>query len=894
MHHMSLSAGTKLGPYEIFAPIGAGGMGDVYRAHDSRLNRDVAIKVSAQKFSERFEREAKVIASLNHPNICHLYDVGPNYLVMELVEGETLAARIKKGAIPLEESLAIAKQMADAIEAAHEKGITHRDLKPGNVMLRPNGTVKVLDFGLAKVGGTPTGDPEHSPTISLGMTEAGVILGTAGYMAPEQARGKDVDRRADVWAFGVVLYEMLTGKRLFQGETVADTLAAVLARDPDLDLVPAKVRPLLKMCLEKDPQKRLRHIGDVMALVDASGVGLPPATTPKPNARRWLWPSVAVAGLLIVGSALAYWAPWRGTASLRAIRFEIPSTEQLGFIPGGFPAVSPDGRWVIFPATGGDHVTRMYLRALDSVEVRPLAGTESTNGLPPPVSWSPDSRFIVFGSTPGPFVPGQLKKLDISGGPAQTICDTPAAVPGVAWNREGVIVFAHNNNTQGLLRVAAAGGVATPMTVLDAKRDETAHRFPQFLPDGRHFLYLRVSRSPEYTGVYVGSIDTKPEEQSLKPLLITDRQAKYAVSPSGGTGHLLFLRDTTLFAQTFDPGRLELSGDPVPVADQVGSFAAAQAGLYSVSETGVLAYRVGLSGNGGVQLTWMDTQGKVVGTLGERGSYSNLAISPDGQRVATSQLSSQRGDTNIWILDVARGTNTRLTFNTGRDDFAVWSPDGKSVIFASNRAGHLDIYQKPADGSGEERLLLKSEEDKRPRSWSRDGRYLLYENADPKMQADLWVLPLTGDRKPIPLLRTPFAEAEGRISPDGRWFAYRSNESGTPEVYVRPFSPDPGGGTGGGAKWMVSRGGGAFPRWRGDGKELFYLGLNSRMMAVDVTTNQTFQAGLPRELFGLALLSAPDVTADGKRFMIQALEGTGATTQPPFTVVLNWQAALKK
>jgi len=885
---MPLSAGDKLGPYEIVGPIGKGGMGEVYRATDTRLGRDVAIKVAAEHFSERFEREARAIASLNHPNICRLYDVGPNYLVMELIEGES-----PQGPLPLDTALHFAFQIAEALEAAHEKGIVHRDLKPGNLKIAPGGVVKVLDFGLAKMGGSAATASADSPTFTMGPTQAGMILGTAGYMSPEQARGKEVDRRADVWAFGVVLYEMLTGKAPFQGETVTDTLAAVIEREPDLSRVPAKVRPLLKMCLEKDPQKRLRHIGDAMALVNATAVEGQPAAGPRPGSRRWLWPAVGVAALAIAAIELAHWAPWRGSSNLQAIRFEILSTQQLAFIQGGSPSVSPDGRWIVFPATGTDRVTRMYLRALDSVEVRPLAGTESPNNLPPPVFWSPDSRFVAFGSTPGPFAPGQLKKLDISGGSPQTVCDTPAAVPGGAWNRDGVIVFAHNNTTRGLLRVPAAGGVATPITVLDAKRNETAHRFPQFLPDGRHFLYLRVSTAAAYTGIYVGLIDVKPEEQSLKPLLVSDRQAYYVASPSGGPGRLVFLRDTTLFAQPFDPGRLELSGDPVAVADQVGSFEAAQAGLYSVSETGVLAYRGGAGGNRGIQFTWMDPQGKVLGAVGEHGSYATMALSPDGRRVAASQLSSQRGDSNIWILDVMRGTSSRLTFNAGRDVNPQWSPDGKSIVFASNRAGHLDVYQKSADGSGDERLLLKSEQDKRPTSWSRDGRYLLYESSDPRTQSDIWVLPLEGDRRPIPLLRTEFNETGGRISPDGRWFAYQSTESGGPEIYVRPFSPEASRENGGGAKWLVSRNGGAFPLWRGDGKELFYVSLNAQLMAMDVSANPAFQAGLPHALFPLPLLYAPEVTADG-RFLVLAADDPDARTPTPIIVVSNWQAALKK
>jgi serine/threonine protein kinase len=889
---MTFEPGTKLGAYEIVESIGAGGMGQVYRARDSRLGRDVAIKVSVQKFSEHFEREARVVASLNHPNVCTLHDVGPNYLVMELVEGATLAERIKQGPVPLDEALRIAKQIADALDAAHERGIVHRDLKPGNVMIKPDGSVKVLDFGLAKMGGTPTVMTEDSPTITGMDTQAGLIMGTAAYMSPEQAKGKSVDKRADIWAFGVVLYEMLTGKRLFPGETTTEILAAVLKEEPHWDQVPPQVHRLLRRCLEKDPQQRLRHIGDVMALVDES----PMAATPGKAKKKWLWPAAAA---VLVAAAVVLWASWRSQPNLLPVRFDIQPTEKANFITGGFPQVSPNGRWIVFPALGSDGITRLWLRALDNVEVRPLAGTEAGNTLPPPPFWSPDSRFIAFSSNPGSTVPGQLKKLDISGGPPQTICEISAPVPGGAWNKDGVILFGAVTNNTGLKRVSSAGGIPTPVTVLDQSHQETAHRYVQFLPDGRHFIYHRTSRNPEYTGIYVGSIDVKPEEQSLKPLLLTDRQAVFAVSIDGSNGHLLFLRETTLFAQTFDPGRLELKGEAVPVSDQVGSFAPASAALFSVSETGVLAYRVGTGGSS-LQLVWADLSGKITGTIGERSSYGNPAISPHGTRVAVTQLDPQKGNSNIWVLDTARGTSTRLTFTPGRDEFAVWSPDGKRIVFASNRSGHFDLYEKPADGSSDERLLLKTDYDKRPSSWSRDGRYLLYAEIDPKTQDDLWVLPLESSgnsapvaQKPVLFLRTQFREYGGRFSPDSRFVAYQSNESGNSEIYVRPFSADKIGDSASGGRWMVSKGGGGNPRWRADGKQLFY-NFQLEQWGVDITTEKAFQAGISTRLFNVpAFQTAPDVTSDGKRFLYVTFEGA-TTTQTPFTVVLNWQAALKK
>ncbi len=886
---MPLSAGDKLGPYEILAPIGKGGMGEVYRARDTRLGREVALKTSAERFSERFEREARAIGSLNHPNICTLYDVGPDYLVMELVVGETLADRLKTGPIPFDETLGIARQIAEAIEAAHESGIIHRDLKPGNVILKPDGSVKVLDFGLAKMGGTPTAATENSPTITVGQTQAGVILGTAAYMSPEQAKGKPVDQRADIYAFGVVLYEMVTGARLHSGGSVTEVMASVITEAPDWNKVPPQLQRLLRRCLEKDPQKRQRHIGDVMALVDdAPSIQAAPAAVSRP-ALRWQWIAAGAAALAAIVAG-AIWAPWRGQPAASSIRFEIQPTAAITFINGGYPMVSPNGQWVVFPATGSGGVTRMWLRALNSTEVRPLVGTESGNSLPPPVFWSPDSRFIAFSSTPGPFAPGQLKKLDISGGPPTTICDVPASVPGGTWNRDGLIVLAINN-APGLFRVSAAGGVATPITVLDRSRGETNHRYPRFLPDGRHFLYQRVSPHPERQGIFTGSIDSKPEEQSLKPVMLSDRQAFYTPSRDGGPGRLLFLRGTTLFAQPFDPNRQELSGEPVPVTDQVGSFAAATAGLFSVSETGVLAYRVGPGGDQS-QLTWFSASGALAGTAGPTGSYANPAISPDGTRVAVTQFDAQSGNSNIWVLEFARGAPAKVTFNSGRNDFAVWSPDGKSIAFASNRAGHLDLYRKNADGAGEESLLLKSDEDKTPTSWSRDGRYLLYASLDPKTSEDIWVLPLQGERKPIPLLRTEFREGFAHFSPDGRWIAYLSYESGNPEIYVRPFSPEKGSEAASGGKWLISNGGGLNPAWRADGKELFYVSTALQQTTVDVSTVNTFLPGASRRLFTVPSFSAGDASADGKRFLFAAPEGSGAPS--PFMVVTNWQAGLNR
>ncbi len=857
---MPFSAGEKLGPYEVLAAIGAGGMGEVYRARDPRLGRDVAVKVSAERFNDRFEREARAVAALNHPNICHLYDVGPNYLVMELIEGES-----PKGPLPLEEALRIARQIADALEAAHEKGIIHRDLKPANIKITSDGTVKVLDFGLAKTSRDSNGAiAENSPTFTMGATEAGVILGTAGYMSPEQARGKPVDKRADIWAFGVVLYEMLTGKRLFEGETVSDTLAAVLTREPDWTQVPEKARPLLQRCLEKDPKRRLRDIADMELLLD---------TAPAKVEKRRPWLAWGIAALLLVTLVPIVFVHFREQPPVAELmRFHIPPTVNLA--TAGTFALSPDGRHLAFPAAGSDGVTRLWVHALDSLEARPLPGTEGS-GTPP--FWSPDSRFIAFGTG------GKLKKIDISGGPAQTLCDLAPIDIGGSWNRDGVIIFGSQPGP--LMRVSAAGGIASPVTALDVSRRETLHIFPSFLPDGRHFVYERATRTPEGNGIYLGSLDSKPEEQSLKRLLTTAIGPVYVPSAGSLPGQLLFWRDGTLLAHALDERRLELAGDPVPVAEQVGSFIGF--GFFSASTNGVLVYR---TASQDFQLTWFDRQGKVLGSAGEPGRYTAVALSPDGTRAAVSRSDPQntvRWD--VWLVDLARSTSTRFTFGPARTNDPVWSHDGSRIIFVSERDS-FNFYQKAASGSKDEELVLKSSENKIPTSWSRDGRFLLYTTApNAKTKRDVWVLPLEGDHKPAPFLRTEFDEQQGQFSPDGSWVAYTSDESGGNEIYVRTFSPKPDAG----GKWLVSRGGGTSPHWGSDGRELFYLGRDGSVMAVEVTARPAFQAGAPTPLFQPPRGNAAwDVTADGKRFLFAVPAAQSAA--PPFTVVLNWQAVLKK
>ncbi len=871
---MALSPGTRLGPYEILSPIGAGGMGEVYRARDPRMGREVAIKISAERFSDRFSREVHAVAALNHPNICHLYDVGPDYLVMELVEGPTLGERMKQGAVPPEEALGIAKQIAAALEAAHEKGIVHRDLKPANVKIRPDGTVKVLDFGLAKLPPSESGAAtEDSPTITMGVTQAGMILGTTAYMAPEQARGKPVDKRADIWAFGVVLYELLTGGRLHQGETVSDTLASVLKEEPKWDKVPANFRGLLRRCLERDPKKRLRDIGDAMPLVGDA----PQAEAARPSKLPW-----AVAAVFALAAlAVAAWHLREKPPATPAARFQIRLPEKVVFTSSGAFTLSPDGQHVAFSAVGADNVPRVWIQDLDALEARVLPDT-FTGPNPPPFFWSPDSRFVAY-SENSP----KLKKVDAQTGATQDICGKPNPPVGGSWSNSGVIIF--GSVSTGLWKVNAEGGTPTPLTVLDASRHERQHELPSFLPDGKHFLYLRASTVAEESGIFVGSLDDPPERQNKKRILASGFGADFVASGPGGSGRLLFLRDDTLMAQPFDPAKLELSGEPSPLVRGVGSIY--QTGFFSVTPS-TLVYRNSASIRD-FQLTWFDRQGKPGGTVGEPGSLARVTISPDGTRVAYRKDSYNLVEQDLWLLDFSRDTSTRFTFGPGTAEFPVWSPDSAELVFSSNREGVYNLYRKPANGAREEEVLLRSNLNKRSLSWSRDGKFLLFSSSPSVVFADeeLWVLPMQGDHTPYPFQRIHFDQSGARFSPDGRWVAYYSNESGRYEVYVREFLTS-GNSAGAGGKWLVSKDGGTNPSWREDGKELDYVDPRRFIMSVSVDTTRSFQAGPPQELFQIQPgANSVANTADQKRFLVPL--PVERKVPQGFTVTLNWTSGLK-
>ncbi len=885
---MPLSSGEQLGHYKILSMIGKGGMGEVYLGTDTRLGRSVAIKVSSREFNDRFEREAHAISTLNHPNICTLHDVGPNYLVMEYIEGETLLKIIERGPLPLDKALTYAVQIVDALAAAHAKGVIHRDLKPGNIIITKNGA-KVLDFGLAKLSAEKINSESAAniQTVTEPITRAGAVLGTLYYMSPEQVEGKEADERSDIFSFGVVLYEMITGQRPFTGDTQAAVLAALLKdQAPPMSqrqpAVPRALERVVRKCLEKKPDDRWHSARDLKPTLELIDLDAPPHSMSSastsvpipvqtPSQRKWLWPALAGALLVILaaGAAVLWLKP---SAPARATRFEVTLPEGVQF--SQYVSVSPDGHKLVFNATGDK--AGLWIRDLDTLQWRQLAGTEGSSS----PFWSPDSRFLGFS------VANELKKIEVAGGPPQTLSKSPSAVGTGAWSKDNVILFGGKPNGP-LRRVSAAGGIPTDVTVIDSKRGETYHLIPTFLPDGKHFVYT-ISGSPEVSGVYVGSLDVKPAEQSKERLVTTTLGAPYA------DGNIFFLREGTLMAQPFDAGKLQLRGEPVPIAEHVG--AELSAGYFAVSPTGVLAYRTGASATIGLQHTWFDRAGKATGTFGEPNNDFGVSLSPDGTHAAERDAAGQtRGD--IWLLDFARGVRTRLTFRQSLGSYPVWSPDGSRIAFSAGDSPNT-IYEKSASGAGEEKELLKKPgEVILPTSWSHDGRFLLYYAANvPKTGSDLWVLPLEGDRKAAPLLTTDFNEGLGDFSPDGRWVAYVSNESGRNEIYVRPFvasgPSDPSLGDG---KWQLSKDGGTNPKWRADGKEIiFNFGL--AILSVDVNgSGAGFQMGTPQQLFRAPANNGWDVTGDGKRFMMIVPPNQGMQTSPtPITVVLNWQADLKK
>src|SRR3984885_3851294 len=837
-------AGLQVGQYRIESKLGEGGMSRVYLATDTRLQRQVAIKFLSDDLADaearrRFQREAQMASSLNHPHIVTVHDVGEfegrQYLVMECVDGGTLKdwAKVKKRTP--KEIAELLTGVADGLAAAHEAGMLHRDVKPTNILIARNAYAKLADFGLAKLA--PAERIEVDPGWSLLPSQKGAILGTIASTAPGQASGEGRASRSDIFSFAVVLYELLLGKRPFGGRTNLEVLKTIIHGDlpPLNEDTPAAYRIMIEKALEKNPAERYQSMREMvidLKRAQRSGSALLPlpletATVPVRTHRPWLaWGVVAVFLVALATLSLIHFheKPLVPTP----VQFQISPSGKL--LQGDPFAVSPDGRHLAFAATGSDSIARLWIRDLDSLEVRVLSdshpATIKYSGIVPPFFWSPDSRFIGFQAG------GKLAKIEISGGPAQTLCEVQGSVVGGSWNREDVIVFA--DSARGLMQVSAAGGVASPLTTFDPSRKEVVHVLPFFLPDGRHFLYLRASSSPENSGAYIGSVNAKPEEQDSKRLLATTSAPVYVPSSDSDSGQVLFVRQGTLMAQPFDAHRLELSGEAVPIAEQVGSYL--DYGFFSASNNGVLVYR---SDAGQVyQLTWLDRQGKVLATVAEPGRYNSMALSPDGRRVAVSRTNPENTPNwDVWLLDVGRNTSTRLTYEQVRASSPVWSADGSSVIFDSIRGGDVNLYLKMASGAGDERLLLKASEGyKYATSSSRDGRFLLYTVENPKTKSDLWVLPLQGDGNPIPFLRTGFNESSGQFSPDGHWIAYTSDESGNDEIYVREFSPGSAQGSSAAVgKWLISKGGGTDPRWSGNSKQLFYVASDGKLMSVDIS-----------------------------------------------------------
>jgi serine/threonine protein kinase len=918
---MSLAAGVRLGVYEIVELVGSGGMGEVYRARDPRLGRDVAIKVLPAAFStdeerlRRFEQEARAAAALNHPNILAVYDIGTGdgapYVVSELLEGETLRDRLNAGGLPARKAIAVTVQIAHGLAAAHGKGIVHRDLKPENVFLVGDGRAKILDFGLAKL-------TEREPAVS-GLTALpttppdtlpGVVLGTIGYMSPEQVRGLPADHRSDIFSFGTILYELLSGQRAFRGETSADTMTAILKEDPpdlpstDRRLPPALAR-IVDRCLEKAPAARFQSAEDLAFALEAlssgdSGAAEAMAGASSHRSARLPWMLAAVSAALALTAAT--WAVVQRSqpqTETRALRFMVAPPEgwnvQLSQSSGSASqarfaplTVSPDGRQLAFIAGGGTGGQMMlWLRALDSLTPRSLPGTE---GAASPF-WSPDSRSLAF------FSGGKLKRVDTGGGSPVMIADAPNGVGG-AWSGKGTILVAQTNSVgkAGMARVPAAGGGLTPAEAFQPS--DRNHTRPNFMPDGVHFIFSIIGEAPY--AVYAASLDAPGER---KKILDSD-----STNVIYSRGHLLFLRGSTLVAQPFDVRTLTTTGDVFPVAEQIRtqSIGGSVSGIFAASDNGVLAYQTGPAQGTTTQLMWVDRTGRTIETVGERGEYADVELSPDCRQSAVSVLDRTQFATvglssDVWLVDLARGARTRLTSDPAADSMGIWSPDSTQLVFASQRRGGPKLYRRPANGTGADELLVEDDFVKMPVGWSADGKYIVYYRApngapaDASMPAEdraFWAIPAPGG-KPFPVLASRFLTGAARLSHDARWLAYVSTESGRSEVYVTPF-PGPGG------KTLVSTAGGVLPRWRHDGKEIFYRALppDARMMSAAVSTSgSTLEVGAAKPLFSAVLSPfryAYDVSADGTRFLLNAfsdLTAASGSTQSQVTVVVNWPAA---
>lgn len=882
---MRLNPGTRLGPYEVISPLGAGGMGEVYRAKDTRLGRDVAIKVLPQHLSQnpevhaRFEREARTISSLNHPHICTLHDVGREgdieFLVMELVDGETLAQRLEKGALPVTEVLRLGIQIADALDRAHRAGIIHRDFKPGNVMLTRSGA-KLMDFGLARptgmggaagTSGVTLAHLSHSPTVAAPLTAEGTIVGTFLYMAPEQLEGKETDVRSDLWAFGCVLYEMITGRRAFEGKSQASLIGSIMHSTPApletaAPMAPPQLDALIRACLTKDPEERIQTAHDVKLQLTwiAQAGSHPSVAAPVLPVKRGLsgetiaW---AVAGIAILAAGFFGWRALAGGggggSTTEQIRFTIP-------IPGpvvalDMPRISPDGRIVAFSAQDSLNRTMVWVRPLNSLAANPLPGTEGAN----PPFWSPDSRFLGF------VADGKLKKIAVAGGPATVVCDAPTGSDG-SWGSKDVILF-DGRPGDPILRVNAAGGIATKAMVGDSTFDAG---WPAFLPDGRHYFFTALKRNgpPE---IMLGTLG----DTVGRALGMTGSRVEH--SPDG---YVLFARERTLLAQRFDARAMKLQGEPFPVAEDLPVAGNALAN-FTVSRNGVLVYRA--TGEVQNRLAWLDRTGREVAEVAPAADYRAPALSPDGNRVAIRRRDGENLD--IWVLDPSRGTSTRFTFDAPADGNPVWSPDGSQIAWTTAVGDSDAIAVKSASGLGTAEVLGLQGISPVATDWSRDGKHLLYQVVNGANSTDVGVLPLSGDRTPRLVIQTPFTETRAKFSPDGRWIAYQSNESGQNEVYVASFH-------GAAGKWQASTRGGTDPCWSHDGRELFYLSPDQQLMSVPVAGGDTFSPGTPQPLFRVRAetglrRNVYEVSRDGQRFLFLLAAGESST---PMTVMVNWRA----
>jgi Tol biopolymer transport system component/predicted Ser/Thr protein kinase len=880
---MVLEKGASVGPYEVVEELGAGGMGEVYKAVDTRLDRTVAIKVlpehlaASPELRQRMEREARAISSLTHPNICALYDLGHHegldFLVMEYIDGETLADRLAKGPLPSEELLRVAVQIADALEKAHRSGVIHRDLKPGNIMLTREGA-KLLDFGLAKADASLGGgdDLTISPTVSHPLTAAGTILGTYQYMAPEQLEGREADPRTDIFAFGAVLYEMATGRRAFQGATQASLIGSIMHEQPQpassiQPMTPPALDRVIQTCLAKDPDDRLQTAHDVKLQLQwiaegGSVAGVPaPVSARRRSRERIAWTAFAVAS----AAALAFAVAWllRAPKPVHQTRFEIAIPADLE--ASGNPRISPDGRTVAFFATDASGATKIWLRPMDSLDMVPLNGTESSFDTRP--FWSPDSRHIAF------FADGKLKRISVHGGPSQTICDADGA--DGTWSDRGEILF-DGGVSDPIRRVAAGGGVPEDVVKPDTQAKAASVAWPEFLPGGRRFLYMETTIEGE-NRLMLGTLDSEERRQ----ILLVDSRVQY-VKP----GYLLYVRDETLVAHPFDADSGELIGDPRPIADRVEAVSTGHA-PFTASQQGTLVFSS--SSEAMSRLLWRDRSGVELGTLGEPGGYGAFSISPDGRRVVFARGDSQGENSDLWIHDLERGVSSRFTFDGAWDDGPAWSPDGRRIAFSSARVSPSGIYVKGASGAGEpEQLAGDPEASLFASQWSADGRYLTVVSLHPEAGWDSWALSLAGSGERIPVSTTPFVDSRASISPDGSWVAYQSNESGQHEIYVQEF-PEPYG------KYQVSTAGGSEPMWSRDGREIYFLDGAENLVSVEVSTRDGFTAGVPEILFGTRLRQVVqrnryDVTADGERFLL--ISRLDSQANPSMTVVQNWQKTI--